>query len=340
MTEPLKQALIAERVMNHLESRMPDLIAGYSKEQRDKCLQDILYHLEILSQSVYVNAPEIFIDYIQWTRILFSGIGLPDECLQVTLQALSQTFEEHGDITSCRFIQEAEQSLKRQPAVTPTFIPDDPIWNPVVREFIDDLVSLRRLKAHTLVRDLYEKGTGLKELYLHLFQPALYETGRLWHTGKITVAQEHYCTSAVQQIIAGFYPDIMKNEKKGMKMVASCVPGELHEVGVRMVADFFELSGWETIYLGSNVPVTSIIHLLKTQKIPLLALSCTMSMHLGQTDTIIRMIREDTDLQGIKIIVGGYPFRKARDLWRRIGADASALDAEDALQIGEQIVAL
>jgi methanogenic corrinoid protein MtbC1 len=147
---------------------------------------------------------------------------------------------------------------------------------------------------------------------------ALYETGGSGIPERLLL-QEHYCTSAVQQIIAGFYPDIMKNEKKGMKMVASCVPGELHEVGVRMVADFFELSGWETIYLGSNVPVTSIIHLLKTQKIPLLALSCTMSMHLGQTDTIIRMIREDTDLQGIKIIVGGYPFRKARDLWRRMG---------------------
>ncbi|HPP76609.1 cobalamin-dependent protein [Methanospirillum sp.] len=338
MTEPLQHLLIAEQVMKNLEKCMPGIITGYSKEQREKCLQDILYHLNMLSQAVYVDSPAIFVDYIQWTRILFSGIGLPIECLHATLQALSQIYEEHGNTTYYTFIQAAEKSLKKNPEVSESFLPDDPFWNPVVREFIDDLISLRRSQAHSLVRDLYAKGTGLKELYLSLFQPALYETGRLWHISTITVAQEHYCTSAVQQIIAGFYPDIMRQKKTGKRMLASCVPGELHEVGVRMVADFFELSGWETIYLGSNVPFPSIMHLIKTQKIPLLALSCTISLHLDHMDTLIRMIRDDKELCGIKIIAGGYPFRKFPDLWMKIGADASAKDAEDAVRIGENLV--
>lgn len=338
MKETMENTRVAQQVISHLDNLAPDLMAGYTGEQREKCMQDILYHLEVLNQSVWVRSPAIFLDYIQWTRILFSGIGLPEECLKVSMKALSATYEELGDSVALEYIKEAEQSLTLPKTQIESFIPDDPAWKVLVSTFVDDLIHLRRSEAHNLVRVLYAKGTDLKDLYLKIFQPALYETGRLWHTGRITVAQEHYCTSAVQQIIAGFYPEIMKKEKIGQRMVASCVPGELHEVGVRMVADFFELSGWETIYLGSNVPTSSILHLLKIQKIPLIALSCTMSLHLNQVDTIIRMIRDDPDLKGIKIIVGGYPFRTAPDLWRKIGADTYALDAEDALRKGEEII--
>jgi hypothetical protein len=36
--------------------------------------------------------------------------------------------------------------------------------------------------------------------------------------------------------------------------VAACVSGELHEIGVRMLCDLLEMEGWNTIYLGANVP--------------------------------------------------------------------------------------
>jgi len=35
------------------------------------------------------------------------------------------------------------------------------------------------------------------------------------------------------------YPYISKNEKTGRVLVATSVSKELHEIGVRMVADFF-----------------------------------------------------------------------------------------------------
>lgn len=32
-----------------------------------------------------------------------------------------------------------------------------------------------------------------------------------------------------------------------------------HEIGMRMVADFFEMEGWDTYYLGANTPTRSIL---------------------------------------------------------------------------------
>ena len=39
-----------------------------------------------------------------------------------------------------------------------------------------------------------------------------------------------------------------------------------------------------------------------------------------------------------KIIVGGYPFRIDIDLWKKVGADGQAEDAETAVEMGEKLV--
>ena len=39
-----------------------------------------------------------------------------------------------------------------------------------------------------------------------------------------------------------------------------------------------------------------------------------------------------------KIIVGGYPFNIDKDLWKKVGADGQAVDAETALKIADNLV--
>ena len=60
-------------------------------------------------------------------------------------------------------------------------------------------------------------------------------------------------------------------------MIAVCVGNELHEIGMRMVADFFELSGWDSVFLGSNIPNQMIIEQLLENKTHVLAVSATPS---------------------------------------------------------------
>ena len=117
-----------------------------------------------------------------------------------------------------------------------------------------------------------------------------------------------------------------------------CVSGELHQVGLRIVADFFEMSGWDSIYLGSNVPSSSILTIIREEKQPLLAISCTMTYHLYRVAELIQMIRSDDTIKDTKILVGGFPFMIDDQLWRRVGADAYARDAKEAVSIGERLI--
>uniref|UniRef100_A0A7C5Y877 B12-binding domain-containing protein n=1 Tax=Fervidobacterium nodosum TaxID=2424 RepID=A0A7C5Y877_9BACT len=157
-----------------------------------------------------------------------------------------------------------------------------------------------------------------------IFEPALKEVGLLWQMNRITVAQEHYFTAVTQLIMSQLYEYLFTPSKKGLRFVGACVNEELHEIGIRMVADVLESKGWDTYYLGANVPVDSIIKFLEEKKPNVFGLSCTLSFHLHNVVNIIEKIRQNETIRDIKVIVGGYPFSVDKDLWKKVGADGFA----------------
>ncbi|MGB9201042.1 cobalamin B12-binding domain-containing protein [Methanobacterium sp.] len=62
------------------------------------------------------------------------------------------------------------------------------------------------------------------------------------------------------------YPHIFQSEKNGHKLVATCVNGEIHEMGIHIVSDLFEIEGWDTYYLGADIPTESILKTLEQVK--------------------------------------------------------------------------
>ena len=85
-----------------------------------------------------------------------------------------------------------------------------------------------------------------------------------------------------------------------------------------MVADFFEMDGWHTRYLGANVPTLSVVQILVQSKATVLAISATITYHIHAVESLIAAVRSTPECCGIKILVGGYPFKVAPDLWRKV----------------------
>jgi methanogenic corrinoid protein MtbC1 len=204
------------------------------------------------------------------------------------------------------------------------------------KKYLEYLLVGKRYEACDLIIAEVDRGVPIKDIYLHVFQTVQYEVGYLWHQGHITVAQEHFCTAASQYIIARLYPMIFQNSVQGPKVVAACIGDELHEMGIRMVADFFELSGYDTYYLGANTPIQGILQTVKSSRPIALALSITIAFHMGELIALIQALRADADCRDTKILVGGYAFNTNQDLWSRIGADGYASDAEGAIKVIEK----
>ncbi|MEJ7769333.1 MAG: cobalamin-dependent protein [Chitinophagaceae bacterium] len=126
--------------------------------------------------------------------------------------------------------------------------------------------------------------------------------------------------------------------KKTATMVACTVSGNLHELGIRMVADLFEIDGWNTYYLGANMPDNHIISALKENKADLLAISASMPDQVTIAAVIIKKIRNDASLNRIKVLVGGYPFNQIQDLWKKIGADGYMNTAKEAIELANKMM--
>jgi MerR family transcriptional regulator, light-induced transcriptional regulator len=205
----------------------------------------------------------------------------------------------------------------------------------VAEAYLEDLLDGHRTSALARVDELVDGGTSIEEVYLHVFEPVLRETGRRWQRNRISVAQEHYVTAVTQLAMAQLYPRIFRTPRIGRVLVATCVGGELHEVGLRMVADLFELAGWDTHFLGADTPSQAVAELALDRGADLLAVSATLPSHREEAARMIAALRSRVRAP---ILVGGRLFQLQPELWRTIGADATARTAADAVRIGTGLV--
>ena len=114
-------------------------------------------------------------------------------------------------------------------------------------------------QALYLIQQFLEKGIPLNDIYVEILAESMHRVGDLWHTARISVAEEHYCTSVTQMAMSQMYPQLFSSERKNRRILCACPGTELHEMGSRMVADLFENDGWDSTYLGAAVPVDAML---------------------------------------------------------------------------------
>lgn len=327
--------------VRHFELK-PELAARYGAAGRAKCLQDAAYHLSYLSEALQNSQPALFSDYVVWAKAMLAGRGIPEKDLIDNLRVIRDSLAEKLPNRLNRIAREYVELGIRELARTGDFAPpaanDELPLKKLADDYLNALLEGRRELAGDLIFQAVEAGAGVKQIYLQVFQQTQHEIGRLWQANHISVAQEHYCTAATQMIMSQLYPYIFSTARNGKTLVATCVSGDLHEIGVRMVSDFFEMEGWDTFYLGANTPIRDLIGALKQRNADLVLISATMTFHLRQVREMIAAVRADAETRRVKIMVGGYPFNVAPGLWQEIGADGFAGDASSAIETSAKLM--
>lgn len=333
---------LAEAIVSQQYELQPELAVKYGPAGHLKCMQDARYHLSYLSQAVRVASPALFSDYIAWAKVMLAGRNIPAEDLALNLRCMQAGLRQHlssemGKLAG-EYIELALQRLPRVPVKPESFLVANEPLSELAEAYLNALLHYDRQQASKLITGAITSGTPIKDVYLHVFQCTQYEIGRRWQMNQLSVAQEHYCTAATQFIMGQLYPYIFTGKKLGRRMVAASVSGELHEIGIRIVADFFEMEGWDTYYLGANTPVAGIVQTLAERQADVLALSATMTFHVQAVSDMIKTVRASEAGKNVKIIVGGYPFNIEPGLWQQIHADGSAPDADSTVDLATRLV--
>jgi MerR family transcriptional regulator, light-induced transcriptional regulator len=331
---------LADAVVACEFGRHPKLRARYGAAGRSKSRQDAVYHFLHLADALDANSPALFNDYIGWARVLLHHLGVSSEDLDNHLGCMADVVREQMPPTvaasAVAMIDGVRAALPAMPSTTASFLDPGQRLSPLVQAYMHSMLGGYRQAAGQLVFDAADRGEPVQQLYLQVLQAALREVGRLWQLKKISVAQEHFCSAATQIVMSQLLLRVPAAKRCGRGVVVACVSGDLQDLGARMVADFFEMAGWDTYFCGANTPHAAVVQSVVERAADVLAVSATMGYHLHAVQDLIEVVRADPRCARLRILVGGHPFTIDPALWRTVGADGTAADADAAVAFAGQ----
>jgi methanogenic corrinoid protein MtbC1 len=176
------------------------------------------------------------------------------------------------------------------------------------RLYLDALRAGDAAGAYQVASRALGNGMTLAALYRGVITPAMYEIGRLWEEGVLTVADEHLASALTHRVLGALHPPDLAaggihRESTRPRAVLAAVEGELHALGLRMAADLLEAAGYETLYLGSDVPTEALLRALETLAPELLGLTATMPEAAVRLEDVTASARSAHPR--LDIVVGG-----------------------------------
>lgn len=169
--------------------------------------------------------------------------------------------------------------------------------------YLDSLLKGDKKQCSQIVSDLIESNVPLKEIYVQLFQRSMYRIGQMWEKERCSIADEHIATKITESLLETTTTHFLNGNHTDKLAVITCIDKEYHELGARMVAGFFEVRGWNTLYLGSNTPQQTLIDLIKEKKPDVVGISNNFYINISRLLKLIEQIHNVApDLQ---ILVGG-----------------------------------
>jgi methanogenic corrinoid protein MtbC1 len=185
----------------------------------------------------------------------------------------------------------------------------------LARSYLEALRAADAAGAYKLASRALAEEMSLATFYQQVVTPAMYELGRLWERGAITVADEHLATALTHRVLAALRPPafinaVFERDSARPRAMLAAVEGEHHALGLRMSADLLEEAGYQTIYLGADVPTEALLRAIEALSPSLLGLSATMPASRVRLEDLVATVREEHPR--LALLIGGQASRSPR----------------------------
>ncbi|HZI18514.1 MAG TPA: B12-binding domain-containing protein [Pyrinomonadaceae bacterium] len=198
-------------------------------------------------------------------------------------------------------------------------------------EMFDALLAGDSDAASSLLVRLHLGGLTVGSVADMALCPAMRKVGDLWHSGLLTVAQEHVATSAAQEALSVLRASLLPGEPTGLAAICCSVEEDFHELPVNLAAAVLEAAGWEPIVLGANLPFYALAEAVERFQPRLVCASAAVLVNPDRAAREYAEFRASSGRAGSAVVLGGAGF--AGGLLRsRFPAE---LHAEEFMQLEE-----
>jgi dimethylamine corrinoid protein len=204
-------------------------------------------------------------------------------------------------------------------------------------EILDDVASaIGKLDSsenvRTLVTDALSQGLSPTEITEKGIRRGLEIVGKKYEANEYFLSELLYAGSLVSELFDLLKPSmkIYQLERKGT-IVLGTVKGDIHDLGKNIFKMLAESSGFEVHDLGVDVEPTNFVNEVRHAHPQVLGISALLTTALEEMRNTLSELRTSGVRTNLSVLLGGNAVKK--EFGSEIGADATALDAVEGLEI-------
>mgnify|MGYP000349336816 CR=1 FL=1 len=191
-----------------------------------------------------------------------------------------------------------------------------------------------------IIGGLLQQGVSMEAIYLELLGPAARRLGEFWNDDQVSFADVTIALGRLQQVVRELSlhgPTEKGAASNGRAALFAPAPGEQHTFGIVIIEEFFRRSGWRT-WTELSGELDEIMGAVQAHRFDVFGMTASSDDRLDQIAPMIMSIRRASRNRDISVIVGGRLFLERPELVAKIGADAMAADAREAVLKAEVAV--
>ena len=181
-------------------------------------------------------------------------------------------------------------------------------------EVVVDLLFAGDIAEAEVVLDRLQAEMSPLELVDRVIEPALIEIGERWFRRESEIYQERTAMGCLFSLIHRLLHQVRRaNTRPLRRVLVGTVQGDVHEGGLMLLSLALELSGWRSISVGVDVPISQFPKAIQAWQPDALALSFVLSRNIRKRFIELERIKS------VPVFVGGRSIVNHQSLARRFG---------------------
>jgi MerR family transcriptional regulator, light-induced transcriptional regulator len=174
-----------------------------------------------------------------------------------------------------------------------------------VKLFTEALLEGDHAEAMAVVKQWRETASRFY-LYRDLITPAMYEVGKMWEMGEISVAEEHLATGTCDFILSQTEYELV-NQSKSIDGVPKAffytMENEQHYLGLKMVSILFRERQWNVKFLQSELPPEYVVKEIDRWQPDVVGASFSLSYRVEELTKYLEAFASSK--KKMEILIGG-----------------------------------
>jgi len=233
--------------------------------------------------------------------------------------------------------------LLRKNITTSTANAFSPVQRPFnevrIEDFCEILATANEDAAFRQFELYLSEGVPVTDLLIDLVSNSARRLGELWGEDSCSFGDVTFGMAILHNIVRHYTSRLaheLKNDHFKGSIYIAPLPKQTHVFGSFMLEAFFVAAGWK---VKSGLPASreEFLNEFSTHEYSAIALTISETREIEESKLLIRNIRNMSLNRDVKILVGGPVVIDDERICRQLGADASAPNALDALELVQTI---